>query len=205
MKFKEENRVQIQREILSFLTQEELRQAAIEYKRQQEMADLLSVAESEGIEIPSEQIDDVLAEAKHLRDKNEDYMNAYWASLKDALIENSHNQIELGDVEEHTIIAVEEENGRKYVHFFGYGYYADDGTDTPYRFLEYTFLIAPLEDVLKEGVADYESNHQDSCKQYITDCNEEKCLDIYRHYDNGKQPKLLSELTLDTPVGTYII
>ena len=93
----------------------------------------------------------------------------------------------------------------KYIHFFGYGYYTGTPEDKPYRFLEYTFFIAPLSDVLKEGVSEYESKHSDQFKQYITDCDEKELVNFYEHYDSGKKPKEINKLTSDTECGCYIL
>lgn len=97
-------------------------------------------------------------------------------------------------------------DGNKLIHFWGYGYYMGDGYNTenskPYRFLEYTFFIAPLSDVLKEGFSNYESEYSDQFKQYITDCNEKELIDCYKNY--GLDIKEIDELTTNTECGCYI-
>ena len=99
-----------------------------------------------------------------------------------------------------------DESGNKMVHFFGYGYYMGDGYDSKdsksYRFLEYTFFIAPLSDVLKEGFSNYESEYSDQFKQYITDCDEKELIDCYKNY--GLNIKEIDELTTNTECGWYI-
>jgi len=112
------------------------------------------------------------------------------------------------DFYERTVIGIEPgDDGEKAVHFYGYGYCADDGTETPYRFVEYTWFIAPLRDVLKVGFESYEGDNGDRYKQYITDCTEEKMNEIYKHYDNGNQPTVIKEeeITEDTQFGCYIV
>jgi len=112
------------------------------------------------------------------------------------------------DFYEKTVVGIEPgENGEKDVHFFGYGYCAEDGTDTPYRFVEYTWFIVPLKEVLKTGFASYEGDNSDQYKQYITDCTEESMYDIYMHYDNGSQPVVIKEedISENTPFGCYIV
>ena len=42
-------------------------------------------------------------------------------------------------------------------------------------------------------------------KQYIKDCTEKQLDEIYEHYDNGKMPPILDDLTMKTPLGCYII
>lgn len=109
------------------------------------------------------------------------------------------------NLEERTIFAIEKDHHQKYVHFFGYGYYADDGTATPFRFVEYTWCYVPLDEVLEMGFEEAEAQYGPEVKQYITDCNEEQMIDIYEHYDNGNMPIVLDgKLTSETPCGTYI-
>ena len=100
---------------------------------------------------------------------------------------------------------------QKYVHFYGYGYYSDTSvTDNPeevYRFISYTFFYEKLSEVLERGFYDVEGDDGCEYKQYVTDCNEAKCLDIYLKYDDGKTPLpiYLDELTMDIPEGCYVI
>lgn len=93
-------------------------------------------------------------------------------------------------------------NGNKLIHFWGYGYYTGSPDDKPYRFIEYTFFIAPLFDVLKEGFSNYESEYSDQFKQYITDCDEKELIDYYKNY--GLDIKEINELTTNTECGCYI-
>lgn len=115
----------------------------------------------------------------------------------------------INNFEGKTIIGIEEENGKKIVHFYGYGYYSEGAQDekTPYRFVEYTFFYAPLEEVVEVGVSNYESEYSDQIKQYIMDCTRLGCEKIYETYDNGNPPILLNKekLSIDTPKGVYIL
>lgn len=115
----------------------------------------------------------------------------------------------IADYEDKTIVGIEMEYGKKVVHFYGYGYYSEgcDGDEAPYRFLQYCGFTAPIEDVLKAGVSEYESDNQDQFKQYINDCTEAKCIDFYEHFDAGRMPQLLKkeDLNIDTPLGVYIL
>ncbi len=106
--------------------------------------------------------------------------------------------------EDRTLFSVIENENEKLVRFWGYGYYAGSPDDKPYRFVEYAFFIAPLSDVLKEGFSEYESNHSDSFKQYITDCDEKKFVNIVEHYDVGNSPIEIQNITEDISCGCYI-
>lgn len=110
--------------------------------------------------------------------------------------------------EDHTIFGIEEEEGKKIVHFYGYGYYVGEESGKSYRFLEYTFFYAPLEDVLSHegGFDGYEIAHSDSVKTYITDCTQEELNDIYEHYDCGRKPVEISEKDIaSAPLGVYVL
>lgn len=109
--------------------------------------------------------------------------------------------------EDKTIAAVETwSDGERYVHYYAYGYYAECSNKPPYRFLEYTFFIIPLKDVVDRGFYEIEGDESDQYKQYIEDCTEETMIQHYEHYDNGKMPKIMNadDLSMSTPDGTYI-
>lgn len=98
--------------------------------------------------------------------------------------------------------------GRRKVHFFGYGYFAGDESEAyPYRFVEYTFFYAPLDDAVKYGIFHLEEKGAEFVKQDIEDCSYEQMIAIYQGYDNGKCPALITEaaFTADLPDGMYII
>lgn len=61
----------------------------------------------------------------------------------------------------------------------GYVYLTDDGTDTPYRSVEFSGCNIPLD---KRGDTDYVSLVESQCKQYIKDCSEEKAKEIIDWY-----------------------
>lgn len=105
---------------------------------------------------------------------------------------------------EASVIEIElNEHGKKIVHILGDSYYADDGTDAPYRFTEYCWGYIPLKEVVENGMPD--GDWYGELKQYITDCTEEQLDEIYEHYDNGKMPRVIENLTVDLPIGCYII
>lgn len=114
---------------------------------------------------------------------------------------------DIGEVIERTIIGIEQQNGRKVIHYYAYSWYADDSSGTPYRFCEYTGFIEDLEKVLKYGISCYEGEYQEYIKQYIDDCTEEDCVDYYAHYDRDCPPDLISEkdVSMATPYGVYIL
>ncbi len=114
---------------------------------------------------------------------------------------------EIGDIIERTIISIEKQDGRKVIHYYAYSWYADDSSETPFRFCEYTGFIVDLDKTLLYGISCYEGEYQEQIKQYIYDCTEEKCVDFYSHYDDGKPPKFISEkdVSMATPYGVYIL
>lgn len=130
-----------------------------------------------------------------------------FANLCGATIEIDQEGMTINDYLEKTVVGIETDEEGKKIHYYGYGYISDDCSDKPYRFLEYTWFIAPLKDVLEFGIREYESEYQDQFKQYITDCTKEQCGSIYEHYDNGNIPKLMleSDVDMNTPDGCYIL
>ena len=105
---------------------------------------------------------------------------------------------------EASVVNVElDENGEKVVHFYGDSYYSEDGTDTPYRFTSYSWGYVPLKEIVENGMPN--GDWYSELKQYINDCTEKQLDEIYEHYDNGKMPQIIDGLTMDTPLGCYII
>lgn len=111
------------------------------------------------------------------------------------------NNIQYGYVEK----TIFEKRGNQ-IHFFGYSYNSYNGTDTPYRFVEYTFFYADIKDVMDEGFYLFEHEHGADYQQYIQDCTEEEVNKIYTHYDNGNAPQLVcvDDDINDLPDGCYI-
>lgn len=124
-------------------------------------------------------------------------------------IEKKPEDVVSDDYCEATIVEIYTDGGTRYVHYMGYGYYSveDDDEVKPYRFTEYTWFIVPLRDVLKTGIYNYECENADQYKQYIEDCTEERCKEIYETYNNGEMPKLIfeDEVDMNTPDGFYIL
>lgn len=103
-----------------------------------------------------------------------------------------------------TIFAIETGTERKFVHFLGYAYYAEDQGDKPYRFVEYCFHYVPLDEVLSKGFRAAEIDGSDSIKQYVKEISLSGVFDIYNHYDNGNPVQVLQEFK-DAPDGIYIL
>lgn len=105
---------------------------------------------------------------------------------------------------EATILAIDYlDDGSKGVHIFGDSYDAFDGTETSYRFVEYSFAYIALRDIVSNGMPN--GDWYAKFKQYIEDCTLERINEIYEHYDGGKMPQAISKLTNDTPCGCYIL
>lgn len=105
-----------------------------------------------------------------------------------------------------TIFSIEKQGNEKVIHFHGYGY-CTDGTDKPYRFVEYTFCYALLSEAIDKGFTTCEDECAVEVNQYVTELEtEEDVVKCYEHYDGGKAPQLIDikELSMDTPCGMYI-
>ena len=104
------------------------------------------------------------------------------------------------------VIDIVNQNGEKYIHFLGYGYESeasDDNDDRYYRIIEFIGCISPLKEVLDMGY----TNWMESCyghNAFIEDVTYDELVDSYEHWNCGKMPEFLTDLTMDTPYGTYI-
>ena len=92
------------------------------------------------------------------------------------------------------------------IHFFGYSYDTCEETETPYRFVEYTFFYADIKDVMDEGFYLFENEHGADYKQYVQDCAEDEVDNIYAHYYNGNEPEFVctDDINESLPDGCYI-
>lgn len=106
-----------------------------------------------------------------------------------------------------TIFAIETGTERKFVHFFGYVYYAERFDDNPsqYCLVEYCGYYVPLDEVLSKGLRAAEMDNIDLAKEYVKDILYQEIIKIYNEYDDGNPPSLLEELTKNTPDGIYIL
>lgn len=106
---------------------------------------------------------------------------------------------------EDTIFAIEDDyDGRRVVHFLGYGYRTDSSDEHDCRFLEYTGFYIPFPIVLDHGLLAVESEHGEYFTQYVTDCTFDEMMDMYHHYNDGECPTPVEALTADLPNGTYV-
>lgn len=109
---------------------------------------------------------------------------------------------------EDLIVAIEtNDDGSRQAHLYAYGYCTGDGSEPDCRFVEYTFFILPLDEVLKRGLFEVESEDSEFIKQYITDCTYDEMIELYMHYDAGKCPKPITQDEFDAslPDGTYVV
>lgn len=134
------------------------------------------------------------------------YNNAGLSLLCEGMSDSIHTEDSI-DCED-LIVAIEtNEDGSRQAHLYAYGYCTGDGAEPAYRFVEYTFFIVPLNEVLQKGIFDVESEYSEFIKQYIHDCTEEEMLELYKHYDDGNCPKPIAadQITADIPDGTYVV
>ena len=100
--------------------------------------------------------------------------------------------------------------GGKQIHVWGYTYTeGEDNGDGPWRNVEYTGFIEPLQEFIDHLNAEenYVDNHASLLTQYIGDYTDEQVVDIINHYFNGHTANRrlhYSEITIDTPCGDYI-
>jgi len=101
------------------------------------------------------------------------------------------------------------EGGIKYIHVWGYCYCGDDDGNGPWRHVEYTGFIEPLQEFIEHLQAEenYVDNHASELTQYIGDYQDDGIVDIINHYFNGETANDVlhySEITIDTPCGDYV-
>lgn len=106
----------------------------------------------------------------------------------------------MNNEEDRTLISIEDVNGIKYIHFLGYGYFAGEMSDKPYRWVEYTGLISPISEVIKVGATRWEAENGPKTKQYIEDLTESE-FDTMCGYP-VIAPK---EITEEIPCGLYYL
>ena len=102
------------------------------------------------------------------------------------------------------------EGGIKYIHIFGYSYIGEDNGEGPWRNVEYTGFIEPLQEFIEHLKAneDYVDNTAANLNQYMGDYTDEGMRDIMNCYFNGHRADRLlnySEITMDTPCGDYMM
>lgn len=101
-------------------------------------------------------------------------------------------------------------HGGKQIHVWGYTYTeGDDQGDGPWRNVEYTGFIEPLQEFIDHLNAEenYVDNHASLLTQYIGDYYDDGIVDIINHYFNGETANDVlrySDITIDTPCGDYM-
>ena len=89
----------------------------------------------------------------------------------------------------------------KYIDPTGYYYCAEDGTDTPYRFVNFHYMMK-LDDFINMSKEE-RANWLDESVKYIDDLSEKDCNSFFD--DDIAKSKCLdyANLSLDTPDGFY--
>ena len=102
---------------------------------------------------------------------------------------------------ENTLISIEMIDGIKYIHYFGFGYYLGWPEQKPYRWVDYTGLVFPLNEVLECGISNWEEDNQELVIQYIEDLSGEEIERIFEHHNHD----ILEENEIDENIscGTY--
>lgn len=104
---------------------------------------------------------------------------------------------------ENTLISIEMIDGKKHIHYLGYGYSVGEELEEgkPARWVDYTFFYTPLKAALDCGIAKFEEENSEFVKQYIEDLTYEELDERNAMYPVLKE----SEITMDTPCGEYFI
>lgn len=89
----------------------------------------------------------------------------------------------------------------KYINPNGYFYYADDNTDTPYRFVTYHHMMK-LDEFLAMGNEERAEWLAETVK-YIYDLTEEEYEEQAKEEMEEAVELPFAELSIDTPVGYY--
>lgn len=100
---------------------------------------------------------------------------------------------------DNTLVEILTDNGNRYIHYLGYGYFADG--EPPYRWVDYTGFYVLLEEALEVGINRCEIDNSEFITQYITDMTEDE-------FDNTMECEnhpLLTEddISMETPDGLY--
>lgn len=121
----------------------------------------------------------------------------------DEFISEGYSATNIGDVLDRDIYSVEEEDGKKYIHIYGYYYDGENGYALN-EFVGCKIEIVEGTDVTRVIVDIAEEN----ANQNITDnLTEDDVLNGYKNYfKTGGTPKTLSieDVNVNTPCGNYI-
>lgn len=101
---------------------------------------------------------------------------------------------------ENTLISIEMIDGVKYIHYLGFGYYLGWPEQKPYRWMDYTGLVCPLNEALECGISKWEYDNQELVTQYIQDLSGEEIENIFEenYYD------ILEESEIDENISCGI-
>ena len=99
------------------------------------------------------------------------------------------------------IFDVVDKFGEKIVHILADSYNSYDGTETPYRFVEYCWAYVALADIPVNAIWGYDLLQH---KQYIEDCSLDSLNDIYEHYCKTASV-ICGGIPDDISVGSYIL
>lgn len=158
---------------------------------------------SEWDEIPLEVCDRILGEPLGI-----DFIS--WGCCCEGLFAHRKRLPEVTEPEELEFYSIEPDGqGGKQIHVLGFCYNGEDNGDGPWRNVEYTWFIEPLQEFIDHLNEDenYVVNHASELKQYIGDYYDDGIVDIINHYFCGHTANRrldYSEITIDTPCGDYI-
>lgn len=101
------------------------------------------------------------------------------------------------------------EDGERFAHFMGYGYYVEGDAEPEYRFLEYvhnTITIDEFADSTGECSSDdYNEQYNFAHHCYIEDCNAARLVEIYEKGFGGKRLRPITRATAKSlPDGFYL-
>ena len=99
--------------------------------------------------------------------------------------------------------------GGKLIHVMGFCTCCEDMGDGPWRNVEYTGFIEPLQEFIDRLKVDedYVGNRASELNQYVGEYTDDGMVDIINQYFNGKTANAelaYSDITMDTPCGDYI-
>lgn len=97
--------------------------------------------------------------------------------------------------------SIYEENGEKYIKFWGYFYECDDDFDEA---IEFCNAYIKLKEFLKDR--SMRDTVEAGTKQYIASMTEDEAIEEMNTYYNGNQPvpHPLEDVTMETPCGDYV-
>lgn len=102
------------------------------------------------------------------------------------------------------IFSIEQRDNKKYIHILGYGYHVGEPEDYPYRWLEYTGLIFPLNE-LTININKIEKIYGHKVKQYIEDVDTYNSLKSIINNDYKAVAVKESDISTDMECGMYML